>query len=247
MKKIGFFDSGIGGLTVLHEAFQVLPHEDFIYFSDGKNAPYGNKPKEQIKLLTFDAVEFMLSKYSLKALVVACNTATSIAIDDLRKRYDFPIIGMEPAVKPAIALAKSKRVLVFATELTLEEVKFKDLVAKFDTHKVIDYVPLQALVGIAERFEFDEKTILEYLEKQLVPLHLQDYGAVVLGCTHFPYFKNYFKQLFNAPLIDGNGGTVKRLVSLLGDDLNERNGSILYYISKEETKAEVFEKYLALL
>ena len=70
-KKIGFFDSGIGGLTVLHEALQVLPHEDFVYFSDGKNAPYGNKPKEQIKQLTFDAVEFMLSKYSLKALVVA--------------------------------------------------------------------------------------------------------------------------------------------------------------------------------
>ena len=88
---------------------------------------------------------------------------------------------------------------------------------------------------------------MEYLEKQLAHLNLQDYGAVVLGCTHFPYFKNYFKQLFNAPLIDGNSGTVKRLISLLGDNLNEGKGSVIYYISKVEIDAEVFERYLALL
>jgi glutamate racemase len=249
MKNIGFFDSGMGGLTVLHEALRVLPHEDFIYFADSKNAPYGNKPKELVKKLTFEAIDFMVKSHQLKALVVACNTATSVAIDDLRQKYTFPIVGIEPAVKPALGLAENKKVLVFATEMTLKEAKFKNLVAKFDTKDQVDYVPLQDLVGIAERFEFDEKIILPYLQKQLAHLQLSNYGAMVLGCTHFPFFKPYFRKLIpeNVQLVDGSEGTVKQLKRLLSNELNIEGGSVKYYISGKSADSEEFEKYLEIL
>ena len=120
--KIAFFDSGVGGLSVLQTAIQVLPPQQYIYFADSVNAPYGTKSKKEIKKLMFEAVDFLQTK-NINALVVACNTATSAAIKDLRKQYDFPIIGMEPAVKPAIEKSKKKKIVLFATELTLKEKK----------------------------------------------------------------------------------------------------------------------------
>ncbi|TWH29418.1 glutamate racemase [Bacillus subtilis J22] len=99
--KIGFFDSGIGGMTVLYEAIKVLPYEDYIFYADTLNVPYGEKSKGKVKEYIFNAAEFLASQ-NIKALVIACNTATSIAIEDLRRNFDFPIIGIEPAVKPAI-------------------------------------------------------------------------------------------------------------------------------------------------
>jgi glutamate racemase len=251
MKKIGFFDSGMGGLTVLKEALTQLPCEHFVYFADSLNAPYGNKPKEEIKRLTLDAVEFM-AQQDLKALVIACNTATSVAVEDLRKIYTFPVLGMEPAVKPAVCHVSTtpKRVLVFATELTLKEAKFKNLISVIDTQQQVDYVPLQELVTIAETFQFEEKTIIPYLQEKLKPFELDDYGAMVLGCTHFPYFKNYFRKIIpdNIQLIDGSKGTVKHLINLLGEDINTKgNSEISYYLSKQPASHQLFDRYLSLL
>jgi glutamate racemase len=218
--KIGFFDSGIGGITVLKEALRVMPKEDYIYFADTSHVPYGQKPKDEVKGYIFDAVDFILS-FGVKALVVACNTATSIAIKDLRKEYSIPIIGMEPAVKPAVANTdgSGKRVLVFATPLTLKESKFKNLVSQVDVNNIVDFLPLPELVNYAEGLEFDEKIIIPYLTDKLSSFDLSQYGTVVLGCTHFPFFTKCFSKVFpqRVNIIDGACGTVKRLKSVLSE------------------------------
>ncbi|GAB4493048.1 MAG: glutamate racemase [Saprospiraceae bacterium] len=247
-QPIGFFDSGIGGLTVLHEALKLLPNERYIYFSDGDHAPYGLRPKEEVRDLTLDAVAF-LAKQGIKALVVACNTATSVAIEDVRRLYEFPVIGMEPAVKPAVMSGNRKRVLVFATELTLKEEKFKNLVARVDTEQVVDYLPLQELVMFAERFDFDEDKIIPYLNAKLNGLDLSRYGAVVLGCTHFLFFKKYMEQVLppEIQIIDGNLGTVRNLKNKLAEYLNDGPGGVTYFLSKKQMSAAHFENFLQFL
>jgi glutamate racemase len=248
MKKdqpIGFFDSGIGGLSVLHEALKLLPLEHYIYFSDGDNAPYGVRTKENVRELVFAAIDFV-AKRGVKAIVVACNTATSVAIEDLRRLYDFPIIGMEPAVKPAVEAGHRKRVLVFATELTLKEEKFKNLVARVDTEQLVDYLPLQELVLLAEHFDFDEKKVTPYLQDKLRDIDFSKYGAVVLGCTHFLFFKNFMEQVVpsEVQIIDGNMGTVNNLIKQLGNNLNEGPGHMDFFLSGKAMPAAHFERYL---
>lgn len=234
--RIGFFDSGIGGLTVLNEALKVLPNEDYIYYADILHVPYGTKPKEKVRKYIFEAVDF-LSKQNIKALVIACNTATSIAIDDLRYKFDFPIIGMEPAVKPAIERNSNmnKRVLVFATDLTLKEEKFKNLVNKVDNDNIVDFLPLGGLVKFAESNIFDEEVITKYLIEELSSFDLNLYSTIVLGCTHFPIYKNIFKKILPSQIciIDGNLGTIKNLKITLENKnlLNSGNGQIDFYNS----------------
>jgi glutamate racemase len=248
---IAIFDSGIGGITVLKEAMNVLPNEDFIYYADTAHVPYGTKSKEEVQKYILDAAAFLLSK-KIKALVLACNTATSIAVNELREKYDFPIIGMEPAVKPAVERTSGKRVLVLATQLTLQEQKFKDLVAKVDNAHIVDFLALPELVESAERFVFEEETILPLLKNKFAHLSLSSYGTVVLGCTHFLFYKKAFEKVF-PPLIhiiDGNEGTVRQLKKILHQKniLNEgkENGKVLYFNSGVSAGAERFEKYLRL-
>jgi glutamate racemase len=245
--SIAFFDSGIGGLTVLHEALKILPHENYVYFSDGDNAPYGTRPKEEVRDLVLKAAEFIANQ-GIKALVVACNTATSVAIEDLRRLYNFPVIGMEPAVKPAV-MGSRKRVLVFATELTLKEEKFKNLVARVDTGQVVDYLPLQELVMFAEQFDFDEGKIIPYLKRKLSGLDLSQYGAVVLGCTHFLFFKKFMRRVLpqEIQIVDGNRGTVSNLKNKLGENQNDGSGSICYFLSGKAMEATYFERFLKYL
>jgi len=226
--NIGFFDSGIGGLTVLKKALEVLPDENYIYYADTDNVPYGTRKKEEVRKFVFDAVKFIISK-GAEALVIACNTATSVAIEDLRKEYSIPIIGMEPAVKLAVEKNgnKNKRVLVVATALTLSENKYRDLVNRIDDEKIIDSVPLPGLVWFAEKMQFDEKTVMEYLRKELKDFDLGKYGTVVLGCTHFVYFKNAFRKLFPpaVDVIDGNTGTVNNLKKKIHEVKLQKQGT----------------------
>ncbi len=254
--KIGFFDSGIGGLTVLNEALEIIPNEDYIYYADVLHVPYGTKPKEEVRDYVFEAVEF-LSKKDMKALVIACNTATSIAVDDLRHKFDFPIIGMEPAVKPAVEKNSNinKRVLVFATDLTLKEEKFKKLISKVDNDNIVDFLPLGGLVQFAESYVFDEEVITKYLIKELSSLDLNLYSTVVLGCTHFPIYKNIFRKVLPSQIaiIDGNLGTIKNLKATLEKNnlLNGGDSHITFYHSGKLVRDDkIIHKYndiLALL
>ncbi len=215
--RIAFFDSGLGGLTVLKRALDVLPNEDYLYFADTEHAPYGVKPKDDVRAFIFEAVDF-LARQHIDALVVACNTATSVAIADLRKRYAFPIIGMEPAVKPALARNGGKRVMVFATSLTLRESKLETLLASLDKTRKVERRELDGLVTFAENFDFDSPLVQDYLQEKLGAADWSSFGAVVLGCTHFIFYRTLIENLIGKriPIVDGNEGTVNRLLSLVG-------------------------------
>lgn len=247
--QIGFFDSGIGGITVLYDTLKMLPNEDYIYYADTLNVPYGPKPKDEVKRYIFNAIEFIVGQ-GVKAIVIACNTATSVAIEELRAKYNIPIIGMEPAVKPAVEKNRNanKRVLVTATALTLKEEKLQNLITKLDNAHIVDLLPLPGLVQFAERFEFNEEVVMPYLEEQLLKYDLNNYETIVLGCTHFSFYKDIFRKILPADtdIIDGNIGTVKHLKRILKkmDALNEGNGNIVFYNSglKVEDK-EKLDKY----
>ncbi|PFO02317.1 glutamate racemase [Bacillus sp. AFS076308] len=251
--KIGFFDSGIGGMTVLHQALRFLPNEDYLFYADTLHVPYGEKPKEEVREYIFNAVDFMANQ-GIKALVIACNTATSIAVDDLRQKYDFPILGIEPAVKPAVQSCEGKRkkVLVLATNLTLREEKFHNLVKIIYHHDIVESLPLPGLVEFAEKFEFREEIVVPYLREKLGALDLEEYVTVVLGCTHFPYFENSIKKVFTegVDIISGSIGTAKNLKRILEarNQINDGTGDILFFKSgfKVEEK-ETLSNYNELL
>lgn len=216
--RIGFFDSGIGGLTVLAEALRRLPDMDFLYMADTLHVPYGTKEREDVKAYILETVDTMMNE-GIDALVVACNTATSIAIAELRERYSLPIVGMEPAVKPAVEMnrATGKRVLVFATPLTLQMPKYYALVSRVDDLGIVDSLPLPELVHYCEDLQFDKLIMNEYFKKMLADYDLNQYGIIVLGCTHYPFYKDILRELLPAhiEIVDGNIGTVKRLSALL--------------------------------
>ncbi|MBP2650181.1 MAG: Glutamate racemase [Firmicutes bacterium] len=241
--KIGFFDSGIGGITVLYHALRLLPKENYVYYADTLHVPYGEKSKNDVKKYVFEAVEF-ISQQNIKALVIACNTATSVVAKELRDKYSFPIIGIEPAVKPAIIKEQERgtRVLVLATNLTLKEDKFNKLVTRLDNEHIVDGLALPGLVGFAEKFEFNENVVLPYLKSQLTSYKLDQYGTVVLGCTHFPFYKDMLKKLLpkTVDIIDGGIGTAENLKRILEktNQVNDGIGEIEYYISGTKVKNE---------
>ncbi|MCQ4923661.1 glutamate racemase [Tissierella carlieri] len=244
--QIGFFDSGVGGITVLYDTLKMLPNENYIYYADTSNVPYGPKPKDEVKKYIFNAIEFIIEQ-GVKAIVIACNTATSVAIEELRAKYSIPIIGMEPAVKPAVEKNRNtnRRVLVTATALTLKEEKLQNLITKLDNDHIVDLLPLPGLVQFAERFEFNEEIVLPYLEEQLLKYDLNNYETIVLGCTHFSFYKDIFRKILPADtdIIDGNIGTVKHLKRILEkmDAINEGDGNIVFYNSglKVENKEKL--------
>ncbi len=254
--SIAFFDSGIGGITVLHEALKILPSEDFIYFADTLNTPYGTKTREEVRSLVFNAVDFIVS-LDVKAVVIACNTATSVAVEDLRKRYLIPIIGMEPAVKPAVERTggTNKRVLVTATPLTIKEEKLKNLIGRVDNEHIVDLLPLPGLVSYAESFEFRHEIVAEYLLNELSSFNMNLYGTIVLGCTHFLFYKNIIKKIIpeGIDIIDGNTGTINQLKKVLsgnGETRKDRS-DIRWYCSgnpvKDFNKLAEFELLLLIL
>ena len=257
--RIGFFDSGIGGITVLNEALKILPYEEYLYYADTLNVPYGSKDKAQVKNYIFEAVDFIFQS-NIDILVIACNTATSIAIKDLRKKYKIPIIGMEPALKPALEKCGNKRVLVSATPLTLAEDKYENLVSKLNADNIVDSVALPELVELAENYEFDEKVIKPYLLEKLSGYNIDLYGTFVLGCTHFIYYKKIFSDILpkNMDIIDGNRGTVNHMLSFLKKDNDKYFRSkrslsgdykynIDFYTSSKAADSQLFYKYFNVL
>ena len=156
--KIGMFDSGMGGLTLLNKAVKELPNEDYVFYADINNLPYGTKSAEEIKGFADTALKFMVSR-GCKAVVVACNTATSVAIESLRSKYALPILGIEPAVKPAVTHVGHKRVLVMATPVTVSQAKLHLLISSLDAEDDVDLLPMPELVRFAEREEFNSEAV----------------------------------------------------------------------------------------
>lgn len=214
--SIGIFDSGMGGISVLGEAVRQLPTESFIYFGDSANAPYGTRDKEDITRLSVDICDFMISR-GVKTIIIACNTATSAAVQELRKRYSIPIIGMEPALKPAVMENKNRRVAVLATEVTLKEEKFNNLMQLYINCSDIVKIPAPELVQLVESGELDGSHAEEVISRLLSPVMGDELSAVVLGCTHFIFLKPVLQRVLGSSvrIYDGNAGTVKNLQNIL--------------------------------
>ena len=240
-KPIGFFDSGVGGISVLKAAVKLLPKENYIYFGDSKNAPYGTKKADEVIDLSFKAIDFLISK-GVKAAVVACNTATSAAIEQLRAKYKaISIIGIEPALKPAVELNRKGRIIIMATPMTLSETKFSRLMKAYEEGTIIQPLPCAGLVELIEGGILDGKITENYLKEKFNPFVEEEIAAVVLGCTHYPFIKESLSKIIGemVPIIDGSEGTVKQLErqlksnNLLNDSSNE--GTVEIYNSLEKT------------
>ena len=246
---IGMFDSGVGGISVLREAVRLLPNERFLFFGDTKNAPYGTKTREEVLALSRAVVETLL-KRGCKAIVIACNTATSAAAATLRAEYrDIPIIAMEPALKPASLLHQDGVVLALATPGTIAGEKYAHLYALYGEGVIS--MPCGGLMEFAERGELDSPALHAYLSDLFRPYLGRKVEAVVLGCTHYVFLKRAIGRFFPAvPLIDGNEGTVRQL----GRRLDEKNllapaaqrGEVTLLSSGGEEPVRLMEKLLAL-
>ena len=242
---IGVFDSGVGGLTVLHHSMELLPYEHFLYYADSANVPYGSKNSDEIIDLV-DAAVMNMTKYPLKAILLACNTATSAAISFLRNKYNFPIIGMEPAVKPAIVEGDPRKILVLATELTLKERKYKELVHTLDVSDKVDALPLQQLVDFAEEFDFDSPALQRYLRSELGKVKWEEYHSVVIGCTHFHYFNAMFTRFIPPQIhfVDGRQGTIKHLSNSIEHNTFGTPSKLKCMLSGLDVSNEVLHPYL---
>ena len=206
---IAVFDSGQGGISVLRELVQQMPQEHFLYFGDSANAPYGTRPTSQVRELTLQRVEELMQR-GLKAIVIACNTATGATIDALRSRYpDTIVIGIEPALKLAAEKTSGGRIVVMATEVTLREKKYAALMERYqDSHDIVP-LPSPRIVEFVERGVLDGPEPEAYLREILLPCLNADTRAIVLGCTHFPFMRPLISRLAgpDIQIYDGGEGT----------------------------------------
>ena len=207
---IAVIDSGVGGISVLRELRRLMPNEHFLYLGDSANAPYGAKSRAEVLDITRANLE-SLKVRGIKALVIACNTATSAAAKALRaENPDLPIIGIEPAVKPAALLCDAPRVLVMATPLTLREEKFLSLVSRFSDRAEVISLPCPGLVELIEGGHLDDGEVDDYCRRLLSPYRDLKIDAVVLGCTHYPHVRSVIaRHLPGAEILDGGEGTAR--------------------------------------
>lgn len=230
--KIGFFDSGLGGLTVLKEAIDnEALSEDIYYLADTKNTPYGTKDEEFVHSAIMSNIEYLVS-IGCNPIVIACNTATSLCISDLRKKYENIIfIGTEPAVKVAADEKLNKKILVLATSITVKQEKLLNLIDELNIKDEVVLRSADDLVRFAENTDFNNLTQQEneYIKSILIDYDLEKFSHIVLGCTHFPLFKENFKSVIKdicpkaqIQVIDGAKGISKNLIKSI-NKLSERN------------------------
>ena len=192
-KPIGVFDSGVGGLTVLYELTKLLPHENFIYFADSQNAPYGPRSRKEIIDFSSKIIDFLISK-NCKLIVIACNTATAAAVNIMRQKYSMPIVGLEPAVKPACLKTQTGHVGVLATKGTFRGNHFKNTSEKYREYVKIHLQVAKGLVELAENGIFEGQDAEKLIAKYVNPLVAENIDQLVLGCTHYPLFKNQIQR-----------------------------------------------------
>lgn len=212
-QPIGIFDSGLGGISVLRNMKRLLPFEDYIYFGDDKNAPYGTREEKEILRLSENVVSF-LTERNVKAIVIACNTATSASAQALREKMSIPIIGMEPALKPASLMRKTGMIAVLATPATLRQNKFKLLMEKYGEYALP--LPCPGLMEFVEKGVTEGEELDAFLQETFAPYRETKFDAAVLGCTHYVFLKRAIgKALPGTSLVDGNEGTARQLKRVL--------------------------------
>lgn len=245
-RPVGFFDSGLGGASVLREAIHILPNENFIYFGDDANAPYGDLDHAAIAQFTHESISYLAS-FNIKAAVIACNTATATCIDNLRRDFPFPIVSMEPAIKPACQTSGKGKVLMLATAATANLPRYKQLVSNMKDPERVISVPCPGLVERIEAGHFAADAFDDILDSRLSFLEGKTIDAIVLGCTHYIFIKEAFSRYArlhfagNATLFDGNAATVRQLGRVLkSNDIENTLGhaSIDYYTSGDRARLE---------
>ena len=243
---IGFFDSGVGGVSVLHTARRLLPNEHFLYYGDNGHAPYGPKPLEEIRRLSAESVGVLLDR-GVKAVVIACNTATSAYAEILRAELKLPVIGMEPALKPAQEARHGGEILVLATQATLTLPKFQRLMKRYGDH-VIPVVG-RGLVELVEAGRADSPETEAALRELLGRYVGRSIDSVVLGCTHYPFLAGAIQRMFpEAEMFDGRTGTCMRLKNLLeagGLRSKGTEGSVEFLTSGDASAIALMRRLMA--
>lgn len=229
-KPIGLFDSGVGGTSIWKEVNTLLPNENTIYLADSKNAPYGQKSKEEIIELSKKNTEYLLNQ-NAKLIIVACNTATTNAIKELRATYDVPFIGIEPAIKPAALHSKTHTIGILATKGTLNSDLFHETVKRFDEVKIIEQIGY-GLVELIENGSLHSAEMTNLLNQYLKPMVSQNMDYLVLGCTHYPYLIPQIKKIIpqSIKIIDSGEAVAKQTKKIL----EENNLSNLETINESE-------------
>lgn len=233
-QPIGVFDSGLGGISVLRELVAFLPNENYLYLGDSKHAPYGTKSLQEVQELTCNNIEYLIGK-GAKAIVVACNTATSAAIQILREHHkDMPIIGIEPALKPAVLQKEHPNVLVMATPMTLREEKFHALMKRYENQAEIISLPCPGLVEFVERGELEGEALEAYFKELFAPFAEKKIDSAVLGCTHYPLVKNVIQKMLgdSVTLFDGGEGTAHETYRRLKEknllNTTQQKGTVIF-------------------
>ncbi|WP_313806570.1 glutamate racemase [Flavobacterium sp.] len=226
---IGIFDSGIGGTSIWKEIHKLLPHENTIYLADSKNAPYGQKSKEEIIALSIKNSEILIEK-GCKMIVVACNTATTNAIKELRNRFDIPFIGIEPAIKPAAHLSETETIGILATKGTINSELFNRAVETYSDVKIVEQIGY-GLVQLIEDGKMVSDEMTQLLKEYLEPMVEANIDYLVLGCTHYPYLIPQIKKIIpkHIKIIDSGEAVAKQTKKVL-----EKNN--LLNLSKEKNK-----------
>lgn len=222
-RPIGVYDSGFGGLSVWRELHRALPCESLIYLGDGKNCPYGSQPANRIQALAEQSVRELVDR-GCKMVVVACNTATAVAISHLRTTFDIPIVGLEPAVKPACAMTRTKVVGVIATERSLKGEKFLSTVARYGQGVEVIKAVGEGFVEAVERNEEQHPATEMRVRNVVEPIIERGADVIVLGCTHYPFLRDVISRVVgdrDVAIIDSGAAVEKRVESLL-DEYNLR-------------------------
>ncbi len=237
---IGIFDSGVGGSSIWQEIHKLLPFENTIYLADSKNAPYGNKSQEEITALSIKNTEKLIDQ-GCKIIVVACNTATTNAIETLREKYEIPIIGIEPAIKPAALQTNTKSIGILATKGTLSSALFSRATEAFTKDISVVEIIGEGLVTLIEAGKLDSPEMLTLLRKHTKPMIVAKIDFLVLGCSHYPYLIPQLRKILpeNVKIID-SGEAVARQTKTVLQSLNllrEENSkpSLKFYINAETT------------
>ena len=235
---IAVFDSGVGGISVLRHLIRHLPGERFLYYGDSANAPYGSRSTEEVRQLTLAAAKKLTTEYPVKALVIACNTATAAAVKQVRAAYpDLIVVGIEPALKVAADHFPGGRIGVMATEVTLREEKFDLLLHRFDENCTITKIPAPGLVQLIEAGKVDAPETEELL-RQILKDHIGKLDALVLGCTHYPFASKAISRVLagQAVLLEGGDGTARETLRRLAeaDLLEEGEGEVTILNSAED-------------
>lgn len=242
-QPIGVMDSGVGGISVLKHIHALLPHENLLYVADSKYAPYGNKTPAEITARCFAIADFLIAK-DVKTLVVACNTATAAAIDAMRRKYTLPIIGMEPAVKPAAAATKNGVIGVLATVGTLKSAQFAALLESYGRNVKVVTQACVGLVECVERGELDTPETKALIRQYCAPLLADGADTLVLGCTHYPFVKDAIREIVGdkISLIDTGAAVAKQLKRQLEEksllSASNQPAKVQFWTNSEADNAE---------